>query len=457
MKPLPTNLASRPFRNNAVLGSVLGSIAALLVLATVFNLTLFLRHGSSYAEMNHEQASDRERLAKVDLEEARLAREIQKRDFRRLQARERIAGELILRHAFSWTLLFNKLETVVPAEVMMTAIRPNITADAIVVRVDGVAKSYFAFLDLQDKLLANQVFARISPISERKLNPSRPEITFALNFGYLPKVAAPAALLAAGAAPGAAAGSTSPASPGAAAGAPSPASPGRAAGTPTPRVAAPAPVPASAPALGIVGRDGQLRTATALSRMFAAPGSIYLPPGARPSAPAAPKQAGPKPQKPRAAPAGTPPAATAAPQPSARLLQVPVRGEPGLPPGLLPGALPPKVRMAAEVGRGVVPADRLDLPMRFADRPVGEIYAALAQAHGVRFDLDPGVDPRARISASLSGKTLADAIAIVARAAGHRVHRESDGVYRVVLPAGGAAIADKPLQEETLFPAEGRP
>lgn len=428
MKPLTTNLASRPFRNNAVLGSVLGGIAALLVLATVFNLTIFLRHGSSYAEMNREQASDAERLAKVDGEEARLAREIQKRDFRRLQARERIAGDLILRHAFSWTLLFNKLETVVPAEVMMTAIRPNITADAIVVRVDGVAKSYFAFLELQDELLANQVFARVSPISERKLNPSRPEVTFALNFGYLPKVAAPAALLASSAA----------------APAPGP-------------VSAPVPAPASAPALGIVGRDGQLRTAAARSRMIAAPGAIYLPPGARPPAAAAPREAAPKPKVPRAAPATEPTAATVAPQPSARLLRVPVRGEPGLPPGLLAGALPPRLRMAAEVGKGAVPADRLDLPMRFADRPVGEIYDALAKAHGVRFEIDPGVDPRARVSASLSGKTLAAAIAIVARAAGHRVHRESDGLYRVVVPAGGAAIADKPLHEETLSPAEGRP
>ena len=471
MKPLSTNLASRPFRNNVVLGSALGAVVALLILATGLNLFLFLRHGDSYAELQRERASDAERLAKVEAEQSRLTGEIQKRDFRRLQAQERIAAELILRRAFSWTQLFNELESVVPAEVMMTAIHPNITADGIIVRVDGVAKNSLAFLDLQDHLLANQAYARVSPISERRLNPSRPEITFALNFGYLPKVAAPAAVVASGtAAPPSATTATNGPAP-----APNSAPAPNAVPGPTrasaPEVAqAPATRSAAASAAGLVGRNGRPRAEEALARMIAAPGALYLPPGFRPPVPAAATETGSKTKgpareggsagkRPRAAgqPPATPAGAGAPTQPPTRLLNLPLRGEPGMPAGLQPGALPPKARLAAEIARSAVPAARLDLPMRFSDRPVGEIYDALAKAHGVRFEIDLGVDRSARVSADLSGKTLADAIAVVTRAAGHRVSRKADGLYRVVLPAGGAAIADKPLQEETLSPAGGRP
>ncbi len=473
MKPLSTNLASRPFRNNVVLGSALGAVVALLVLATGLNLFLFLRHGDSYAELQRERASDAERLAKVEAEQSRLTGEIQERDFRRLQAQERIAAELILRRAFSWTLLFNELESVVPAEVMMTAIHPNITADGIIVRVDGVAKNSLAFLDLQDHLLANRAYARVSPISERRLNPSRPEITFALNFGYLPKVAAPVAVVASGPAapPSATAGTNGPAPAPNSAPAPDAAPGSTTAAESAPEVAQASPTrAAAASSTGVVGRNGLPRAEAALARMIAAPGALYLPPGFRPPAPAAATEPGSKPKdpareggsggkRPRAAgrPPATPAGAGASTQPPARLLNLPLRGEPGMPAGLQPGALPPKARLAAEIVRSAVPAARLDLPMQFSDRPVGEIYDALAKAHGVRFEIDPGVDRSARVTVDLSGKTLADAIAVVTRAAGHRVSRKADGLYRVVLPAGGAAIADKPLQEETLSPAGGRP
>ena len=61
------------------------------------------------------------------------------------------------------------------------------------------------------------------------------------------------------------------------------------------------------------------------------------------------------------------------------------------------------------------------------------------------------------MTANLSGRKLADAIEIVARAAGHRVTRQAEGVYRVVLPAGGEPIADRPIREESLPSPGGTP
>ena len=103
------------------------------------------------------------------------------------------------------------------------------------------------------------------------------------------------------------------------------------------------------------------------------------------------------------------------------------------------------------------PARRLDLPLQFVQRPVGEIYEALSHAHGVRFQIDPGVDPHVRVSVDLSGRKLLDALAAVAQAAGHRVTRQGDGLYRVAATAGGEPIADRPVREEDLRVPEVKP
>ena len=104
--------------------------------------------------------------------------------------------------------------------------------------------------------------------------------------------------------------------------------------------------------------------------------------------------------------------------------------------------------------REPVPARRLDVPLKFATAPVGEVYAALGVAHGVTFVIDPAVDRRTTVTADLAGKNLKEALAMVSRLAGHKVVREDEKLYRVFPAAGGEPMAEKPLQEETL-PAAG--
>jgi len=85
------------------------------------------------------------------------------------------------------------------------------------------------------------------------------------------------------------------------------------------------------------------------------------------------------------------------------------------------------------------------------------VYAALSQAHGVRIEIDPTVDQRARVTADLAGKNLHDAFASVSKLAGHKVVRVEDGLYRVVPLAGGEPLADRPVQEEPLPGTEVKP
>jgi len=124
---------------------------------------------------------------------------------------------------------------------------------------------------------------------------------------------------------------------------------------------------------------------------------------------------------------------------------LPARRDPNMGP---PPAMRP--RTAAPSVPEPIPARRLDVSLKFTARPVGEVYTALAAAHGVTFEIDPAVDPLTTVSADLGGRNLKDAIAVVSRLAGHKVIRKDDGLYHVFPASGGEPMAEKPVHEEPL-------
>ncbi|MEK7282407.1 MAG: hypothetical protein AAB249_01240, partial [Acidobacteriota bacterium] len=129
---------------------------------------------------------------------------------------------------------------------------------------------------------------------------------------------------------------------------------------------------------------------------------------------------------------------------------LPLRRDPNLGP---PPGKKPRAARAPEP----VPATRLDVPLKFSARPLRLVCEALAAAHGVRFEIDPAVDPRTTVTADLSGKNLKDALAQVSRSTGLKINRKDDTLYRVVTVAGGEPMAEKPIREEALTAGENRP
>ena len=485
MKPVTLNLASRPFRNNLLVGTALGVAGAALVVATISNLYIFLSYGSSYAELKQEQAKDRERIAALQVQERKMADEVRSRNYKKAFEEGKVASELILRASFSWTQLFNKLETLVPPDVVMTAIRPSITNEGIVIRIEGVAKSHSALLSFEQKLLGSPAFAKVFPASERLLNPSLPDITFLLTCDYLPhrpvepdKVAAQTGEAAGAPAPG-----TAPpeAAQDAAAGATSGVTeaPSRAHGA------------SAAPAAAILGRGARPRDARAASQPIIAPGALYLPPaeasrsslgkedkGKKPAAasvriaqapaaptPAAATKAEVKPPAGAIDPGeidslrpvkdGAKPAASTGRAAPPNLRSGPMPFDPNVP-RTMPKPMKDAVEAQARAEKAPVPARRLDVPLGFVSRPVEEVYARLSEAHGVRFDLDDTVDRQAAVTINLQGRKLEDAILLIAGTARHRIKRVADGIYRVSSNDGGRVIQERPIQEEPLAPGGSR-
>src|SRR6185503_3098324 len=116
-----------------------------------------------------------------------------------------------------------------------------------------------------------------------------------------------------------------------------------------------------------------------------------------------------------------------------------------------PRTMPAPLQRAAnkpKPGSSPVAAQRLDLPLAFTGRPAAEVYQTLAQAHGVRIDLDPTVDPRAPVTLDLKGRKLEDALMLLSGILHTRTTRPAEGIYRIVSTEVRAPAADTPPIEE---------
>ena len=496
MKPLPLNLASRPFRNNLLVGTLLTAAGIALVGGTAYNLYVYLSYGAAYATLQRAQTDDRARITTLQKQERDLAAQIKARDFKSTYGRGKLASELISKSAFSWTQLFNTLETVIPPDVVLAAIRPNISSDGIVLRLEGVAKSHGALLTFEEKLLDHSSFKRVKPIGERRLNPNLPDITFLLSTDYIPPSQQPPVVTAANpdaaaAAPATATGDTAAGTTGApaattgAAAAAAPADPGATTAVaavgapPAPAAAATAATAASAEGAksaasgGVVGRDGQPKSA---SDSVIAPGGLLIAeavaaplpskgkkdsrkpaarttpaPDAAAGAAKTPPQAASRPGSQRAASAGAAAAtagSAAGVPPGQRSIATPRGYDPNV-----PRTMPTPLAASAHRPKPAGPparAERLDVQLSFVARPAAEVYRTLAQAHGVQIHLDPTVDSSAPVTMNLHGRRLEEALLLLSGALHNQTTHPSEGVYRIFSQEVRSPGGDKPPTEEPI-------
>jgi type IV pilus assembly protein PilN len=121
-----TNLATRPFYNERAVRLTLVVLGILALAATVFNVTRVIQLSRRDTQLVMQSARDEARAADLGTSAALLRGTIDTRALERASADARQANELIDRRTFSWTELFNRLETTLPDDVRITAIQPRL-------------------------------------------------------------------------------------------------------------------------------------------------------------------------------------------------------------------------------------------------------------------------------------------------------------------------------------------
>ena len=125
-----TNLATRPFYNERAVHLWIALITILVIGATIVNVLRVRQYSRSDTRLASQASRDETRAAALRADAARLRATV---DFKQVESaalEAHQANDLIDRRTFSWTELFNRLETTLPDEVRITAVRPKVDRDA---------------------------------------------------------------------------------------------------------------------------------------------------------------------------------------------------------------------------------------------------------------------------------------------------------------------------------------
>lgn len=199
MRPLELNVASRPFRNNTPIWTAHGLLLVAVIAFSVWNAHTAVTATRKLNALQADLGSVERQLGDLDRREESAVQGIRVFDPKTLQFQADKANDIILRRGLSWTRLFNTLETVVPYEVKMTAVRPiygtrqtssvgskdGVFAGTVPVDVEGRAQSFESFLELERALIMDPHFAGVEPIRNES-PPGSSEVTFQLRFLYDP-------------------------------------------------------------------------------------------------------------------------------------------------------------------------------------------------------------------------------------------------------------------------------
>jgi Fimbrial assembly protein (PilN) len=185
MRPISINLASRPFYNNRLYVVAYSVSAGLLALMTGLSLYTFFSDQVSLKRFQAAEDRLQSQLLVLDRNEEAQRKVLRRLDLEEVAAQSHFANDAILERVFSWTLLFNRLERVMPPDVKLESLRPKVDGGSIHFRIIGTAKSPSDFTDFEEALLESVLFSDVYPISET-ISPTGRGLLFSLSFRYLP-------------------------------------------------------------------------------------------------------------------------------------------------------------------------------------------------------------------------------------------------------------------------------
>ncbi len=171
---LHTNLSTRPFYNERAVHLVLALLALAVVGLTTLNVKRLVALSARHTALARQTAADLAAAAALDRDLAALDRTTERRTIDAVAAAAREVNDLIDRRTFSWTEFFNLIEATLPADVMLTAVRPEFEGGAVQVSLTVVGKTSAqlgAFMDeLEQTGAFTDVLVRQEEVTDRGLH-----------------------------------------------------------------------------------------------------------------------------------------------------------------------------------------------------------------------------------------------------------------------------------------------
>jgi Tfp pilus assembly protein PilN len=167
MKTIHLNLASKPYRDFRVPYAILGVAALAAVVLMTYNAATAWRYlvdtKETRAEITALDAETARERATADSMELRIAAI----DAEELDEQARFINAQIRERAFSWSSLMERLEAVLPGDIRLTGLNPNVGEEGDVeLALSCVSRKNDGLVVLLDRLYADPSFKNAFPSSD---------------------------------------------------------------------------------------------------------------------------------------------------------------------------------------------------------------------------------------------------------------------------------------------------
>jgi type IV pilus assembly protein PilN len=186
---IPINLASEPFRRDrpVIVGSV--AVGALLVCTLALFVFLSFKERGRTAEARQTLANLQGQLRGLAAEQSKIDGVLRQPRNAEVLDRSQFVNELLARKAVSWTKIFHDLERVVPHNVRVIQVRPQISGNNELL-LDMIVASQAGenVLNLLMQLEASEVFGAVTPHSMLPPSQSDPLFRYRVSVRYAQKL-----------------------------------------------------------------------------------------------------------------------------------------------------------------------------------------------------------------------------------------------------------------------------
>ena len=163
---LRTNLSTRPFYNERAIHLGIAVAAILISALTVWNIVRVITLSRQNTELATKVNSDHAEAEQLTRMADEIRRKINKDELNVVVESAREANALIDQRTFSWTAFFNRLESTMPPDVMLTSVRPAVRDGVTRVTMTVLGRRAEDVDEFSEKLEAIGAFEDVVPAQQ---------------------------------------------------------------------------------------------------------------------------------------------------------------------------------------------------------------------------------------------------------------------------------------------------
>ena len=182
---IPINLASQPFQHNRALLAASTAVAVLMTLVLALLVYLAIDDRNQMRETREAIEKTEKQLSAIGAEQAKLETAIRRPENADVFDRSILLNTLLSRKGISWTRIFSDLEAVLPHNVRLVSVRPQVNAQNLVV-LDMVvgAQSPEPVIDLLKRLENSKLFSSAALASSLPPSQTDPLFRYRVSVNY---------------------------------------------------------------------------------------------------------------------------------------------------------------------------------------------------------------------------------------------------------------------------------